>query len=163
MRNEYVLNVWTSNDKDMDYNLKRDGWLNSLTNVKNQSMREDGVPWRGAREKCPKFFPIFFSVLTGKDDIIIDWQCDVGWFFITLFFMSLFFNVLFYFIFVSFSIHFLILIFSHFVVLRGFVIACHFIQRHIMALKSDIDIFKSVLLPMRETEQEYTSQHAASQ
>ena len=49
-------------------------------------MREHGVPWRGAREKRPEFF-IFFSALTDKDDIIMDWQCGVGWYFISLFFM----------------------------------------------------------------------------
>ena len=63
MRNEYVLNVRTSDFKDTSYNLKRDGWLNSFVNAKNQSMREDGVPWRGAREKRPEFFSIIFSAL----------------------------------------------------------------------------------------------------
>ena len=62
----------------MGYNLKRDGWLNNFVDAKNQSMREDGVPWRGAREKRPDFFSILFSALTDKDDIILDWQCGVG-------------------------------------------------------------------------------------
>ena len=31
VRNETVLNVWTSDFKDMDYNLKRYGWLNNFT------------------------------------------------------------------------------------------------------------------------------------
>ena len=73
VRNEYVLNVRTSDFKNMGYNLKRDGWLNSFTNVKNQSMRDDGVPWRGARKKRPDFFSILFPALTDKDDIILDW------------------------------------------------------------------------------------------
>ena len=60
MRNESVLNIRTSDFEDMSYNLKRDTWLNNFTDVKNQSMREDGVPWRGAREKRPKFFSSFF-------------------------------------------------------------------------------------------------------
>ena len=55
------------------------------------------------------------------------------------------------------------LIFSHFVLLEGFVIACRSIQRHIMALELDINIFKSILLSMRETEQEHISQHGAPQ
>jgi hypothetical protein len=60
VRNVSVLNVRTSDFKDMGYNLKRDGWLNNFTDVKNQSVRDDGVPWRGAREKRHEFFPSFF-------------------------------------------------------------------------------------------------------
>jgi hypothetical protein len=41
------------------YNLQRDGWLNTFTDEKSQAMRSDGVPWRGAREKHPVFFPSF--------------------------------------------------------------------------------------------------------
>jgi hypothetical protein len=48
----------------MGYNLKRDGWLNSFTDSKNQYVKVDGVPWRGAREKRPEFFSILFSALT---------------------------------------------------------------------------------------------------
>jgi hypothetical protein len=42
-------------------------------------------------------------------------------------------------------------------------IACRSIQRHIVALESDIDIYKSVLLPMREPDHDHTSQHVAPQ
>jgi hypothetical protein len=69
----------------MGYSLKRDGWMNTFIDVNNQSMRGDGVPWRGAREKRSEFFSIFFSALTDKDDIIMDWQCGVGVFFTSLF------------------------------------------------------------------------------
>ena len=62
----------------------------------------------------------------------------------------------------SLPIHFLILTYSHFVVLRGSIIVCRSIQCHIVALESDIDVFKSNLLPIREPEQEHTSQHAAA-
>src|SRR5450631_1309456 len=103
----------------MSYNLKRDGWLNSFADAKNQSMREDGVPWRGAREKRPEFFSIIFSALTDKDDIIMDWQCSLGLFFFSLFLMTFFFIVLFSFLLVPFSIHYLIITFSHFVLLGG--------------------------------------------
>ena len=71
----------------MGYNLKRDGWLNSFVDVQNQCVREDGVPWRGAREKRPEFFSILFSALTDKDDIVMDWQCGVGMLFMSLFFI----------------------------------------------------------------------------
>ena len=55
------------------------------------------------------------------------------------------------------------LTFVQLVVLGGSVIACRSIQRHIVALESDIDIYKSVLLPMREPDHEHTSQHVAPQ
>ena len=83
VRNEYVLNVRTSDFEDMSNNLNRDGWLNNFTDAKNQLMKEDGVLWRGAREKHLEFFSIIFSALTDKDDIIMGWQYDVGLFFIS--------------------------------------------------------------------------------
>ena len=162
MRNRSVLNVRTSDFMDMGYNLKRDGWLNNFTDLKNQSVRVDGVPWRGAREKRPEFFAILFSALTDKDDIILDWQCGVGSFFFSSF--SHFFPFGFFdFICNRFLIHFPMLIPSHFVCLGGSIIACRSIQRHIVALESDIDVFKSILLPLREPDQEQSSQPAAPQ
>ena len=72
VRNESILNVRTFEVEDMGYSLKRDGSLNSFVDAKNQSMRGDGVPWKGAREKRSEFFSIIFSALTDKDDIILD-------------------------------------------------------------------------------------------
>jgi hypothetical protein len=158
VRNESVLNVRTSDLEDMGYNLKRDGWLNNFTNVKIQSMRDDRVPWRGARKIRPEFFSIIFFNLTDKDDIILDWQYGIG-----LFFTSLFFYVLIFFVFGPFCIHFFIPVYSHFFVLGGSIIACRSIQSHIVVLESDIDIYKSIFLLIREPEQEHTSQHAAPQ
>ena len=89
VRNQSVLNVRSS--ELQGYNLKRDGWLNSFVDANNQSMRDDGMPWRGAREKGPDFFSILFSALTDKDDIIMDWQCGVGMLFICLFLIFTFF------------------------------------------------------------------------
>ena len=163
MRNESVLNVWTSDFEDMRYNLKRDGWLNNFTDVKNQSMRDNGVPWRSAHEKRRKFFSILLSALTDKDDIVFDWQCGVGSLFISMFLMYLFSDVLILFVFVSFPIHFLIITFPHLFVLGGSIIVCRSIQRHIVAHESDIDVFKSILLPICEPEQEHTSQQATPQ
>ena len=163
VRNEYVLSVRTLEVQDMGYNLKRDGWLNNFVDAKNQSMREGGVPWRGAREKGPNLFSILFSALTDKEDIIVDWQCGVGMFFIFLFFiliMFVFYSIVyFYFIFWLFSYPHL----ARFVVIEGSVIARRSIQQHIVALETDIDIYKSVLLPMREPDQEHTFQHLALQ
>ena len=42
-------------------------------------------------------------------------------------------------------------------------IACRSIQRHIVAVESDIDLYKSVLLPLREPHHEHTSQPVAPQ
>ena len=144
----------------MGYNLKRDGWLNSFVDAKNQSMREDGVPWRGAREKRPDFFSILFSALTDKDDIILDWQCGVGM--ISDFLSISYFFILFLcFLLVSFSFRSHFLTFAHFIILGGSVIACRSIQRHIVALEPDIDIFKSILLPLREADLDHTSEDMA--
>ena len=58
-------------------------WLTEqLTEEKNQTMRKDSMPWRGACEKCHEFFSIFISALTDNDDIVMDWQCGIGLFFI---------------------------------------------------------------------------------
>ena len=59
------------------------------------------------------------------------------------------------------SLHSRILTFAQLVMLRGFVIACPSIQLQIVALESDININKSVLLPMREPNQKHASQHVA--
>ena len=83
------------------------------------------------------------------------------WPWFVFFFKSLFFNVLFSFILVQFFIYFVILTLSHFVALGGSVMACRSIQCHTVALESDIDIFKSILIPMREFKQEHTSQKVA--
>jgi hypothetical protein len=64
---------------------------------------------------------------------------------------------------ISFSIYSRFLTFVQLVVLGGSVIACRSIQRHIVALESDIDIYKSVLLPMCEPDHEHTSQHVGPQ
>ena len=72
MRNQSILNVCTSTSEVKSYNIKRDVWITSFTVVKNQSIRDDGVPWRGAREKRPDFFKMFFAALMDNDDIILD-------------------------------------------------------------------------------------------
>ena len=64
--------------QEYGYNLQRDGWLNAFTDEKNQAMRNDGLPWRGAREKYHVFFSILLTTLTNKNDVIMDWQCSVG-------------------------------------------------------------------------------------
>jgi hypothetical protein len=104
----------------------------------------------------------FFFALSDKDDIVMDWQCGLGMFLISLFFILVFSLVSFF----STCLIFYLFRFPHFcalVVLGGSVIACRSIQRHIVALESDIDIYKSVLLPMREPDHEHTSQHVAPQ
>ncbi len=88
VRNQSILNVRSSTSEDKGYSLKRDGWLTSFTDLNNQSMRDDGVPWRGAREKRPDFFNTLFAALTDKDDIIMDWQCGVGLYLMCSFFFA---------------------------------------------------------------------------
>ena len=62
-----------------------------------------------------------------------------------------------------FHIHVRILTPFHFFPLGSSIIACRSIQRHIVALEYDIDVFKSLLLPLREPEQDHTSHHAEPQ
>ena len=64
--------------QEYGYNLQRDGWLNVFTDEKSQAMRNNGIPWRGAREKHHVFFSILLSILTDKNDVIIEYQCGVG-------------------------------------------------------------------------------------
>ena len=64
--------------QEYGYNLQRYGWLNAFTDEKSQAMHNDGVPWRGAREKHHVFFSILLLSLTNKNDVIMDWQCGVG-------------------------------------------------------------------------------------
>jgi hypothetical protein len=115
-----------------------------------------------AREKRLDFFSIIFTALTNKDDIIFDRQCGVALFFFSKFshfFLFGFFD----FICNRFLIHFPMLIPSHFDCVGSSIIACRLIHCHIVALESDIDVFKSILLPLREPDQEHTSQPAALQ
>ena len=114
--------------------------------------------WRGAREKGHHFFSIFFIALTDKDVGNVALVCSSS----LCFFFSLFFLVH-SFLFVSFSVHSRILTFGHSVLLGGFVSTCRFIQRHSVALESDINIYKSLLLPMHEHDQEHTSQRQVPQ
>ena len=52
--------------------------MNAFTDEKSQAMRNDGVRWRGAREKHHVFFSILLATLTDNNDVIMDWQCGVG-------------------------------------------------------------------------------------
>ena len=113
VRNESILNVWTSDFDDIGYDLKKDGWLNNFADAKKQSMREDRVPWSGAHKNHPEFFSIIFPALMDNDDIIIDWQCDVGWFFMFLFLMFYFFHT-----------------YAHLVAFHYFRLFCHCIPLH---------------------------------
>ena len=51
-----VLKVWPEANQEYNYHLQRDGWWNVFTDEKSQTMRSDGIPWRGAREKHHAFF-----------------------------------------------------------------------------------------------------------
>ena len=55
--NQSVLVVRSS--ELQGYNLKRNGWLNSFVDANNESMRDDGMPWRGAVRKASISSPSF--------------------------------------------------------------------------------------------------------
>jgi len=140
--------------REYGYNLQRDGWLNAFTEDESQTMRDDGVPWRGAREKHHLFFKILFATLTDKNDIIMDWQCGVGMCFLS----SSTFLSTFHFI---FHILYSILTFLGPSPLGGSILACRSLDRHIVALESDPDIFNALLLPMRDPQPQRTSRQVA--
>ena len=79
--------------------------------------------------------------------------------------MPLFFYTLILFVFGLFPLHFFILTFLHFVFLGGSIIVCRSIQRivHIVEFESDVDVVKSILLPICELEQEHTLQRVVPQ
>ena len=51
-----VLKVRPEIAHEYGYYLQQDGWLDAFTNEKNQTMRSDGIPWRGTRKKHQVFF-----------------------------------------------------------------------------------------------------------
>jgi hypothetical protein len=55
VHNRSVLNVRTSDFMDLGYNLKRDGWLNSFTDLKNQSVKVDGCLGEALVKSAPNF------------------------------------------------------------------------------------------------------------
>lgn len=63
--------------------------------------------------------------------------------------------------FIAFSIDLNDITSLHFDVLRGYVIPCHSIQHHFVALESDINIFKVFSFSMQDFELEPISQHDA--
>ena len=148
-----VLKVREEAIQKYSYNLQQDGWLNVFTNEKSHAMRNDGVSWRGAREKHHVFFSILLFSLTDKNDVIMDWQCGVGthslsassllWIFCNFFFTSFHTNLI------------------HLFALGGSIAACRSLERHIEALESDPIIFNALLLPMRDPQTARTPRSVA--
>jgi hypothetical protein len=110
-------------------------WFNSFTDVNNQFRRDDGCLGEVLMKNASgSFFPPSQSKKHYLGLAI--WR----WFILHLLVFHVFvLYVLIYFLFDPFLIHFFILAYSHFIVLGGSIIACRFIQRHIVALESDID------------------------
>ena len=117
--------------------------------------------WRGAREKYPKFFSYFSP--SSQTKATLSWIGNVVLFVLHFLVHHVFFLCFNFFCTCFISHSFLNLIYWHFVVLRGSIIACRSNQRHIVAFESNIDIFKSILLPFCKPEQKHTSHHAAPQ
>ena len=120
---------------------------------------------RGTLERCswkvPRVLLHHFLRLHGQRQYY-HWLVMWRWFVLHLFEFNLFFFLCFIFLYL---LHFtFIFLFSLFIcVLGGSVIACRSIQHHMLALESDIDIFKSLLLPMREPKHEHISRQVAAQ
>ena len=158
VRNESILNVGTPEVYNMDYNLKRDGWLNNFVDAMNQSMRDD----RLSRWERPWFLLHVFHCPHGQGRHyhgLAMWR----WYVLHLFVLLFYFFLVRSFLFVSFSVDSRVLTFVHLVLLGGSFSACCSIQQHIVALESDIDIYKSLLLSMCEHDLEHTSQRPVPQ
>ena len=129
--------------------------VGSTTSLMFRPVREG---WQGAMEKCswetPRVLLHFFFRPHGQGQHcngLAMWRGHV----LNVFGFHFGFSpLLLSFSLVSFSIYSCIFTFMQLVVLGGPLIACRSIQRHIVALESDIDIYKSVMLPIREPDHE---------
>lgn len=58
--------------------LNGEGLLHNFTNSKTQMLKEDGCPWRGAREKDPLFLSVLFESFSKPRDVILDCTASTG-------------------------------------------------------------------------------------
>ena len=134
--------------QEYGYNLQRDGWLNAITDEKNQTIRFDGIPWRGALEKHHVFFSILLVIPTDNNDVVMDWQCSACTHSLSASSLLWIFR---YFFFTSFHTN----IFCLFA-LGGSITACRSLERHIVALENDSIIFNAILLLMCDPQPAHT-------
>jgi hypothetical protein len=73
--------------REAGIDLEEDDLLHNFTCAKSQLMNGN-IPWRGAREKDPKFVQIFLEASTIPGDIVFDYNASTGSSIIALIFLS---------------------------------------------------------------------------
>jgi hypothetical protein len=74
-----ILSVYEAEDySKLGFSLEKDFLLHNFTDEESHLMKDGKVPWRGAREKSMEFLSIVIQMLTKKHDIVMDWQCGIG-------------------------------------------------------------------------------------
>ena len=130
--------------QDLGFYLSRHGLIQNFTDEADQLMRGD-APWHGPWEKHQSFYQMLIEAFTKEGDIVMDWQastCNSYSFIVAI--QSCFKHPR---IVVNAS-H--VLSISLILLLGTTIHACRSSGRHIVALEHDANIFKEVLMPMRD-------------
>ena len=126
--------------------LLEDDWLCNFTTEKNQLMRPDGVPWRGAREKDPRFMQIWIESLTSEGDVVVDFSASTG----RLAFIAIPDHCSLSYCCNYYTLYFYILLTYTCSLVGSSIIVCRRSGRHIIAFEDDAPIFDGILAPMRD-------------
>ncbi len=63
--------------RDAGIDLEEDDLLHNFTTAKMQLMNGQ-IPWRGAREKDPRFLQILVEASTDPGDVVLDYNASTG-------------------------------------------------------------------------------------
>lgn len=63
--------------RDAGIDLEEDDLLHNFTTAKTHLMN-GAVPWRGAREKDPRFLQILVEASTDPGDVVLDYNASTG-------------------------------------------------------------------------------------
>lgn len=63
--------------RDAGIDLEEDDLLHNFTTAKTQLMNGT-IPWRGAREKDPRFIQILVEASTDPGDVVLDYNASTG-------------------------------------------------------------------------------------
>ena len=107
--------------------------LTNFTTTESQRLRLSGLPWRGSREKDPSFVQCFIEYLTDERDIVCDWSPSTGFQSLPSSFTT-----------VETEFHYLISVSQ--TACASF-IACQRLNRHLITLEPDEEIFEALLKP----------------
>lgn len=66
-----------ANAFNSDLDLQCDDLLHNFT-TKDSQLMKGSIPWRGAREKDPKFVQILLEACTRPGDLVMDYNASTG-------------------------------------------------------------------------------------